>query len=360
MYREHRTITRCEVEFERLGQRIVAETEDLSLRGAFVRTESLLAAGAVVRLLVRLPGGLAIEVVSRVAHALERGAAALLGRRAGMGLEFLEHTPEGRDHLAEFLGQLSGLGPEAIAMPGQAFAVVADPSAKLRDRIENALGAVGFESLLFRTSAEALKACGEFTPDVVIAAIGQTDYDGVSLLARLKARPGLCDVPVVLLASSGDDFERLQAYRMGVRDVIQMPFTDEELCIRVRRAAIEARRTPTEPVLRGSLAEISLQTLLSLFEFERKSGILLVFANEAAARISIAGGRVVRVEGPRGGREPNATGGAVAQLMRVLDWNHGRFEFSTGDVLMAGDEVGLRTSEIILEHARRRDEVQTS
>jgi DNA-binding response OmpR family regulator/Tfp pilus assembly protein PilZ len=357
VYREHRIVTRCTVEFQRKGKRVEAETEDLSVRGAFVRTESLLAVGAVVTLVVRLPEGPPVEVVSRVAHALEPSVAAILGRRAGMGVEFLEHTSEGREQLSEFLDRIADLGPEAVAMPGQAFAVVADSSAQFRDRIENALAAVGFESLLFRTSGEALKACGEFTPDVVVAAIGMPDFDGVSLLARLKAKPSLCDVPVVLLASSGDDFERLQAYRMGVRDVVTMPFTDEELCIRVRRAAIEARRTPIEPVLRGSLAEISLQTLLSLFEFERKSGTLLVFANDAAARLSIAAGRVIRVEGARSGRDPVAAGGAVARLMRVLDWNRGQFEFSAGEVLAAGDEVGLRTSEIILEHARLRDEI---
>src|SRR5690606_27226676 len=165
------------------------------------------------------------------------------------------------------------------------------------------------------------------------------------------------EVPVVLLADSHDDFARLQAYRIGVRDVVSQPFTDEELCIRVRRAAIESRRASTEPVLRGSLGQISLPTLLSLFEFERKSGTLLVFGGDAAARLSIAAGRIVRVDGPRGGREQGASDAAVRQLMEVLDWTDGRFEFLAGEVLAGGDDVGLGTSEIILEHARRRDEL---
>ena len=40
--REPRLVTRCRVEFERMDQRIVAESEDLSRNGVFVRTEELL------------------------------------------------------------------------------------------------------------------------------------------------------------------------------------------------------------------------------------------------------------------------------------------------------------------------------
>jgi DNA-binding response OmpR family regulator len=357
VYREQRIVTRCAVTFEHKGRRIDAETEDLSLRGAFVRTDHHLATGAVMKLSIHLHDGPVLETVARVAHALDEAAATVLGRRAGMGVEFLEHSGDGGEVLAEFLTRLADLAPEAISMPGQAFAVVADPADKLRDRIAHALAAIGFEPLLFRTGGEALRACNEFTPDVVVAAISMPDFDGIGLLARIKAQARLGDVPVVLLAGPGDDFERLSAYRMGVRDVIPKPFTDEELCIRVRRAAIEARRPAVEPVLRGSLGEISLQTLLSLFEFERNSGILLVFANESAARLSIAGGRVVRVEGAAGDRETERALGTVDRLMRVLDWSRGRFEFMSGEVLASGDEVGMKTSEIILEHARRRDEI---
>jgi DNA-binding response OmpR family regulator/Tfp pilus assembly protein PilZ len=360
LYREQRIVIRCMVEFERQGFRVEAETEDLSVRGAFVRTESLMPVGAVVTLTVILPDEPTIVVVARVAHTLDPAAAAVVSRRAGMGLEFLEHTTsEGRDRLVQVIARLVDLGPEPVAMPGQAFAIVADPSAPLLSRLENALGAVGFESLLFRTAGDALRACNEFTPDIVVAALNLPDFDGVGLLARIKAKPALAEVPVVLLAHPADDFARLQAYRMGVRDVISQPFTDEELCIRVRRAAIEARRAPAEPMLRGSLGEISLQTLLSLFEFERKSGTLLVFAADAAARLSIAAGRVVRVEGPRSGRDGDSEDGSVGRLMQVLDWTQGRFEFSAGEIVAGNDEVGLGTSELIIEHARLRDELSS-
>ena len=354
MYREQRIVTRCEVEFERLGRRIQAVSEDLSIRGVFVRTEELLAVGAVVTLDLRLPGGQAVRVMSRVAHLLTPAAARALGRRAGMGFEFLEHDNEGREILVAYLDTLSEeLTSPRLDLPRQSFAIVADPSQPLLDRLENVLGVIGFETLLYRDGAEALAACQELIPDLVLAAMDLPIIDGLGLLARLRATPILAEVPVVLTADDATDFTRLQAYRLGVRDLIPKPFTDEELCLRVKRAAVEGRRAPAEPVLRGSLTEIGVATLLSLFEFERKSGILTVKRDDATAKVFVAAGRVVKVEveGPQVA-EPAS---AMLRVMQLLDWRKGRFEFNACEVV-AGDELGLQTQQLLLEHARLRDE----
>jgi CheY-like chemotaxis protein/Tfp pilus assembly protein PilZ len=350
VYREQRIVTRCEVEFERLGRRIPAVSEDMSIRGVFVRTDQLLAVGAVVALDIRLPDGQAFRVMSRVAHLLTPAAARALGRRPGMGFEFLEHDDDGRDALVRYLAALSQeVTSPQLDLPRQSFAIIADPSQPLLDRLENALGIIGFETLLYRDGAEALAACHELIPDLVLAALDMPVMDGLGMLARLRSTPVLADVPVVLTADDATDFTRLQAYRLGVRDVIPKPFTDEELCLRVRRAAIEGRRPPAEPVLRGSLTEIGVATLLSLFEFERKSGVLTVKRDEASAKIFVAAGRVVKVEGPDGGDT------AVMRMMTLLDWRKGRFEFNACEVV-AGDELGLQTQQLLLEHARLRDE----
>ena len=41
--------------------------------------------------------------------------------------------------------------------------------------------------------------------------------------------------------------------------------------------------------------------------------------------------------------------------MAVLDWHAGHFEFSSCEVVGA-DELGLPTTQLLLEHARVRDE----
>jgi CheY-like chemotaxis protein/Tfp pilus assembly protein PilZ len=351
VHREQRIVIRCEVEFDRLGRRIQTVSEDLSSSGIFVRTEELLAVGAVVELCIRLPDGPEFRVVSRVAHLLTPAAARSLGRRPGMGFAFLAHENAGRERLLAYLQELTeDMPPPPLELPNQPFAVVADPRQPLLDRLENALGSMGFETLLFRNGAEALAACHELIPDVVVAALDMPVMNGLALLARLKHKPVLADVPVVLLADEATDLTRLQAYRLGVRDVIPRPFTDEELCIRVGRAALEARRRAPEPVLRGNLSEISVATLLSLFEFERRSGVLHLHRDDEAASLYVSGGRVVRASA----RDPEP--GPMALVMRLLDWKRGRFEWSPCEVVAAGDDLGLQTQQLLLEHARVTDE----
>jgi uncharacterized protein DUF4388 len=115
--------------------------------------------------------------------------------------------------------------------------------------------------------------------------------------------------------------------------------------------------TPTAPVasqgLRGSLGDISLGTLLSLFEFERKSGILLLLHQSEIARVFVADGRVLKVEVSTGNGQPKE------RLMRLLDWREGQFEFSPAQI-GGRDEIGSTVTQLLLEHARRRDEEQTS
>jgi hypothetical protein len=152
----------------------------------------------------------------------------------------------------------------------------------------------------------------------------------------------------LLLTGDQGDLIRLEAFRAGVRDFIPRPFLDEELVIRVLRVA--APPAPTvNPGLRGSIGDIGLGTLLSLFEFERKSGILLLLRQGEVGRIFIADGRIMKVEGTSGNGAPRE------RIMRLLDWHDGAFEFSPC-AIGGRDEVNLSVTQLLLEHARTRDE----
>ena len=152
-------------------------------------------------------------------------------------------------------------------------------------------------------------------------------------------------VPLILTADGASDLVRLEAFRAGVRDFVPRPFLDEEMVIRVHRAT----STVTAGIgLRGALVDVALGTLLSLFEFERKSGVLLVMNGPDAARLFVSEGRICKIEGGGGGV-------ARERLMRVLDWTVGQFEFSAGPVQVV-DELGLATTNILLQHAQSRDE----
>jgi len=352
--REPRVVARCRIEFERLDRRVVAESEDLSRHGAFVRTDELLPAGAITELDLRLPDGAIFHIVARVAHLLTPSAARALGRHVGMGFEFLE--AEG-DALAHYLDDLiDDLTPPPTIVADRVRLVVADPSAPLRARLVAALEPAGYVVESYGDGAQALAACVARPPGGVLTAIAMPALDGLGLIRALGIHARLGRVPVVVLSDDDSDLVRLEAYRLGVRDCLTRPFLDEELVIRVRRATVAHLAAGPElpgsapAALRGELAEISLPTLLSLFEFERKSGTLTVTSASQVSRLSLAGGRVLRVDG--GGR-----GSARVRLMAVLDSVTGHFEF-VGGVVVGTDEVAMPTTQLLLEHARVRDEAR--
>jgi hypothetical protein len=173
--------------------------------------------------------------------------------------------------------------------------------------------------------------------------------NGVDLAYAMSEHSTLSDVPLLLTGDEGD-LGRLEAFRAGVRDYIPRPFLDEELVIRVHRVAAPA--PAASQGLRGSLVDISLGTLLSLFEFERKSGILLLLRAGEIARVFVAEGKILKVEASTGNGAPKE------RLMNLLDWRDGQFEFSPA-AIGGRDELGITVTALLLEHARRRDEEKT-
>jgi CheY-like chemotaxis protein len=345
--REQRLVSRCRVEFDRPSGPVEAETEDVSARGLYIRTEALLPVGEETDLRLTLPDGTILALYARVAHMLTPTAARTLGRHAGMGFELIGPDTPARIMLRAHMETLR----TEITNPGLSTTtqvIVVEPSAPMRTRMARCLEAAGFKVTAVANATEALQACTVWRPDAIVAAATMDRMTGLDLAYAMSEHSTLSDVPLVLCGDEGD-LARLDAFRAGVRDYIPRPFLDEELVIRVHRIA--APSPAANPGLRGSLIDIGLGTLLSLFEFERKSGVLLLLGGGEIARIFVADGRCLKVE-------TSATNGAVRpkdRLMRLLDWREGQFEFSPAAV-GGRDEIGVTITALLLEHARRADE----
>jgi CheY-like chemotaxis protein len=210
------------------------------------------------------------------------------------------------------------------------------------------LESAGFKVIQVGSVTEALEACSQWRPDVIVAAAMMDGMSGVDLAYATSDHETLSDVPILLTGDEGD-LARLEALRAGVRDCIPKPFLDEELVIRVHR--VVAPLAPVaNPGLRGNLVDIGLGTLLSLFEFERKSGILLMLHEGQIARLFVSEGKILKVEA-------NIDNGAPRQrLMALLDWHSGTFEFSPCTI-GGRDEIQTTVTQLLLEHARVSDEI---
>lgn len=345
--RDVRLVSRCRVEFDRPSGRVVAETEDISARGLFIRTDALLPVGEQTAIHVELPDGTEVELFGRVAHMLTPSAARALGRHAGMGFELVGPTTAGRQKL---LAHVEDLRTEITnpSLSTTTQVILIEPSEPLRNRMARCLDAAGFKVTSVRSPTEGLDACHVWRPDAIIAAAQMDAMTGVDLAYAMSEHATLSDVPLVLTGDEGD-MNRLEAFRAGVRDYIPRPFLDEELVIRIHRVAAPSPPA-SNPGLRGSLVDIGLATLLSLFEFERKSGVLLLLRAGEIARVFVADGRLLKVEASTGNGAPKE------RLMRLLDWRDGQFEFSPA-AIGGRDELGATVTQLLLEHARRNDEL---
>ena len=105
-------------------------------------------------------------------------------------------------------------------------------------------------------------------------------------------------------------------------------------------------------VLRGDLDQIGLSTILTILEMERRSGLLVVKRARQTVRIEVREGQAVRarMEGPR------KPAGAEA-IYQALAWPDGQFQLF-GVRVTGRDEIGLRTTFLLMEGMRRIDEAR--
>lgn len=324
-----------------------AETEDVSARGMFIRTDALLPVGEETEIRLTLPDGTFLTMQARVAHMLTPHAARVLGRHPGMGFELIGvDTPSKlklRTHVDAVRVETTNPGLTTTTQ-----AIIVEPSAPLRSRMVRCLEGAGFKVLAVATMPDALDACTQWRPDVIVsAATLDNGMSGIDLAYAMGEHTTISDVPLVLTGDEGD-LARLEAFRAGIRDYIPRPFLDEELIIRVHRVVAPVAPI-ANPGLRGNLVDIGLGTLLSLFEFERKSGILLLLRDGELARLFVSEGRVLKVEGTMGNGAPRQ------RLMALLDWQVGQFEFSPCSI-GGRDELNVSVTQVLLEHARTQDE----
>jgi DNA-binding response OmpR family regulator len=188
-------------------------------------------------------------------------------------------------------------------------------------------------------------------PDVALIERDMPVVDGLHVLQEMGRHGELASVPVMMMSANATDLARLQAFQLGAADFIPKPFTVLEVILRARRWARASQRDTERVVLRGTLAEVSLPTLMQMFEQERKSGTLSLTRDQLAAWVDFVDGRIVRA------RSSEADGHNARDIvLKVLDWRHGYFELSAGVPTSGKIEVEDSVTHLLLEHARLRDE----
>lgn len=76
---------------------------------------------------------------------------------------------------------------------------------------------------------DALESFEQVVPDLVLLDIRMPGLDGVATLTRLRARPQLAELPVVMLSGNSDRSQVVQCLQLGARGFIVKPFSKQTL-----------------------------------------------------------------------------------------------------------------------------------
>ena len=348
--RNNRVAMSLPVEVITGGKKTRAITQDLSPYGMFVRMSPPLPSGTVVQLVIS-PNGQRFITTGQVTHSLDEVEARTLGRFPGVGVVFRDPVRPADEQFAEAVGRLL-LHHTAAMDSGEIRIVVGDPQTRLLERLSTALGIAGFAVATATNGMEAIGACLSKTPDVVLVERDMPVVDGLHVLQEMGRHAELAGVPVMMMSADASDIVRLQALQLGAVDFIPKPFTVLEIILRARRWARTSQRDIDRVVLRGTLAELGLPSLLTMFEQERKSGQLSVTRDHLVAFIDVVEGKIVRARS----NEIDASSHAI--MMSVLDWKDGYFEVLSGSPGQVKPEMESSITHLLLDHARLRDEAQ--
>jgi len=238
----------------------------------------------------------------------------------------------------------------------------------------------GYEVETAADGMEAFEKAQLNPPDLVVTDVMMPNMDGWQLVKALRSQPEFAFVPVIFLTALGSDDDRIRGFRLGADDYLPKPFRFEELDLRVantlkRRVMVERaarekinNEPPAAPDgvplpaadasgphsgLAGHLDQVGLPSLLTLLEMERKSGILVLTHDDSpdVGRIFVRSGRVVRAQIDDSEEPLNEE-----CVYYLLEWRKGAFSFHARDVDMT-DEVGQTTTHLLMEGARRMDEL---
>lgn len=123
--------------------------------------------------------------------------------------------------------------------------LVVDDEPQIRRSLQVNLEGRGYAVLTAGTGEQALEACANRMPDVIVLDLLLPDMDGTEVTCRLCAKTA---APIIMLSAIGDERQKVRALELGADDYVTKPFGMEELLARIRsvlrRAAGAQGREP--------------------------------------------------------------------------------------------------------------------
>ena len=239
--------------------------------------------------------------------------------------------------------------------------VVAEQSEWLRRLLLSGLRDHGLEVASARAGDDALAQIRALAPDCILCGSRLEGRDGYWLVKQVRAEPSaVASTPVLFLGDADDEPARMRALEHGADAFVTKPFRIDELVAQVmalveraRRLRSSNRRLPSidappssEPAnFKGDLEQMSLVSLLTLLEMEKRTGKATVRAGTTRATVEVQGGLAVSAILDGQAVDP------VAILRASFGWGEGRISFKAS--LPTEPPAGSQPLRVLLLEARQ-------
>ena len=130
---------------------------------------------------------------------------------------------------------------------GAKILIVEDEEA-LHALLDYNLNQEGFDTTIISDGDEAMLAIEEDQPDLVLLDWMLPGLSGIEICRRIRGRPELHDMPVIMMTARGEEADRVRGLDTGADDYLAKPFSIPEMIARVRALLRRARPTISSEV----------------------------------------------------------------------------------------------------------------
>ncbi len=230
-----------------------------------------------------------------------------------------------------------------------------------------AMNEAGFEVKITENAAEGFYRAVEDQPDCIVCDVDLPDQNGYWVARKIRSHPTkVALVPIVFLSGLDDREHRLEGFQVGGDAYLTKPFRIDEVVaqvdalIQMAARLRQARQTlasvpPTGHAMVGNLAQMSVATVLTLLDLERRSGKLDVTSENRTATFIVHAGNMADTSIGSQNVAP------IEAFRIVMAWETGKFAFTpapSGSSTPSGEMISINA--VLMEAARLEDEERAS